>query len=272
MASRGIGIGRMLAAGRSLLGRGLIRAGWSIIDTSAAQKSNPWVQLPFDVETLALWNQVRSRTMTSIERVDALRFAVEYVHENSIPGAIVECGVWRGGSMMAVALTLRRLGGRRKLWLYDTYCGMTAPGTEDVDFQGRAAVELISGDSPQAVLIRAESSLEEVQGAMAQTGYPMEEITFVVGPVEKTIPRQVPETIALLRLDTDWFESTRHELVYLWPRLSQGGVLIIDDYGDWAGAKRAVDEYFASLSLRPLLQRIDATGRLTIKTAVASRT
>jgi hypothetical protein len=75
----------------------------------------------------------------------------------------------------------------------------------------------------------------------------------------------LPEQIAVLRLDTDFYESTRHELRHLYPRLVHGGVLIIDDYGHWAGARKAVDEYIAEEGIRLLLNRIDYTGRIAIK-------
>ena len=87
-----------------------------------------------------------------------------------------------------------------------------------------------------------------------------ERIHFVEGKVEDTIPAHAPERIALLRLDTDWYESTRHELEHLYPRLSRGGVLIIDDYGHWQGARQAVDEYFGDAHAA-LLNRIDYTAR-----------
>jgi hypothetical protein len=248
---------------REFLGHALRRAA-KIVAGNALETASQ-VQYPFDPETRNLWNQVRSRTMTSIERVDALRASVEYIHANSIPGDIVECGVWRGGSVMAVALTLLRLGACRRLWLYDTFSGMTSPGGEDIDFQGRAAKHLLAKEDPDSSVIWAKSSLAEVQAALAETGYPAQQIEFVVGPVEDTIPLRMPESIALLRLDTDWFESTSHELLHLWPRIAERGVLIIDDYGYWAGAKKAVDEYFFQAGLRPLLHRIDGTGRLVIK-------
>jgi hypothetical protein len=203
--------------------------------------------------------------MTNLERVDALRRAVEYVWANSIPGAMVECGVWRGGSMMAIALTLLRLGEIRKLWLYDTFYGMTPPGPHDTDFAKTAAADLMTYQDPETSLIWAKSSLEEVQSGMTETGYPLEQIEYVVGAVENTIPGFAPDTIALLRLDTDWFESTYHELKHFWPRLAKNGILIIDDYGDWAGAKKAVDQYFNEIGLSPYLHRIDGTALLVIK-------
>jgi len=87
---------------------------------------------------------------------------------------------------------------------------------------------------------------------------------FIKGRVEETIPNAAPEQIALLRLDTDWYESTRHELIHLFPRLTHGGVLIIDDYGYWQGARKAVDEYIEENKLSILLARIDSTARMAV--------
>jgi O-methyltransferase len=86
-----------------------------------------------------------------------------------------------------------------------------------------------------------------------------------MGKVEDTFPKDTPDKIAILRLDTDWYESTRHELIHLYPKLSIGGVLIIDDYGHWEGARKAVDEYINDNTLRILLNRIDYTGRIAVK-------
>jgi hypothetical protein len=100
---------------------------------------------------------------------------------------------------------------------------------------------------------------------MAMTNYPQDKLNYVVGKVEDTIPETLPRKIALLRLDTDWYESTLHELNHLYPLLTEGGVLIIDDYGHWQGAKKAVDEYIEKNKLKILLNRIDYTGRIAIK-------
>jgi O-methyltransferase len=107
---------------------------------------------------------------------------------------------------------------------------------------------------------------EEVRRNLLSTGLDRDRLHLVKGPVEDTIPGQAPDSIALLRLDTDWYRSTLHELTQLWPRLAQGGVLIIDDYGYWDGARRAVDEFFGAMGAPPMLSRIDSTGRLAIKT------
>ena len=82
--------------------------------------------------------------------------------------------------------------------------------------------------------------------------------------VEETIPDGAPEQIALCRLDTDWYESTIHEMEHLYPRMTPGGVLLIDDYGHFMGCKRAVDEYIEKNQRALLLNRIDFTGRLIV--------
>jgi O-methyltransferase len=205
--------------------------------------------------------------MTSPERLHALIEAVRYVVGSAIPGSIVECGVWRGGSMMAAALTLRELNQtNRHLYLFDTFEGMPRPLAVDTSFRGEQATDIFEAlktgeDSSEYCRAR----LEEVQAAIASTGYPSTHIHLLKGKVEATLPTNAPDSIALLRLDTDWYESTSHELEHLFPRLSHGGVLIVDDYGHWAGCKRAVDEYFDKNRASLFLARIDYTGRIGIK-------
>jgi hypothetical protein len=211
---------------------------------------------------------VQPYTLTTPERIIALTRAVEYVVEREIAGDIVECGVWKGGSMMAAALTLQRLGDlERSLYLFDTYEGMSAPTDEDVaSFDGRSAAQLMAGSDTDASAAWWAASLQEVKSNLDSTGFPGSRAHFIKGMVEDTIPEAAPRSISLLRLDTDWYESTRHELLHLYPRLSPSGVLIIDDYGFWKGSRKATDEYFSGKVGRPLLQRIDSTGRLAIKT------
>jgi hypothetical protein len=188
------------------------------------------------------------------------------VEQRGIEGAIVECGVWRGGSMMAAALSLSRLRGRRDLYLFDTFAGMTAPEEGDVDWEGRPARPMLDADvSGQGV--RAVAHLEEVRRNLGATGYPAERVHYVVGDVVDTLPALAPERIALLRLDTDWFASTYHELAHLYPRLTPGGILIVDDYGHWQGARWAVDRYLSERGVSAKLHPIDYTGRLLIKEA-----
>lgn len=206
--------------------------------------------------------------MTSIERMYALYKATEYIVSNQVPGEVVECGVWKGGSSMMCALTLLRGGDvGRKIFLYDTYAGMPEPGDLDVRHDGVPARAKWRKSHRDDHNVWAYSPLEEVRQNMQSTGYPQDRVVFVPGRVEETIPGVAPDNVSLLRLDTDWYESTHHELVHLYPRLSMGGVLLLDDYGHWRGARQAADEYFNEAGHFPLLNRIDYTGRIAIRTS-----
>ncbi|MGL4879530.1 MAG: TylF/MycF/NovP-related O-methyltransferase [Waterburya sp.] len=227
------------------------------------------VKYPFDFSerNIEICNAVKPYTMTTPERVNALINAVDYLVANKIDGAMVECGVWKGGSTMAMMLALKKLQNETKdFYLYDTFSGMTAPGDVDVSYQGNKAYEefskfQVSEDTSDWCF----SSLEEVKQNVFSTGYQQDKIHFIKGKVENTIPENLPDKIALLRLDTDWYESTKHELTHLFPLIQPNGVLIIDDYGYWQGARKAVDEYIADNNICILLNRIDYTGRIGIK-------
>jgi O-methyltransferase len=209
---------------------------------------------------------VRPFTMTSIERIAALIEATRYVASNGIEGAIVECGVWRGGSTMAALLTLKGLSHTdRDVYLYDTFSGMSEPTDRDVSCQGVPAAEELN-KSERGTGIWCYATLEDVRANVFSTGYPEQRIHFIRGKVEDTIPATLPGSIALLRLDTDWYESTRHELEHLFPLLHPKGVLIVDDYGHWEGARKAIDEFFQSRRGQYFFHRIDYTGRLIMRT------
>lgn len=206
-------------------------------------------------------------TLTSAERMYGLYKAVVYVVQNKIPGCFVECGAWRGGSAMMMAQTLLHLGVTdRKIYLYDTYEGMAPPTDEDKDIRGGKAADLMKEQSIEvAASVWCYASLDDVRANMALTQYPAQQIVYVKGMVEETIPAQSPrEGIAVLRLDTDWYASTLHELQHLYPQLIPEGVLVIDDYGHWQGCRKAVDEYFAGKKI--LLNRVDYTGVVAVKT------
>ena len=223
----------------------------------------PPLPADYDDATVATIRRVRRHTMTSPARLAALVQGVEHVTANRIPGAIVECGVWKGGSMMAVALTLLRLGDTsRELVLFDTFSGMTEPTPEDANspYDGYSLYGMWKRRTNWSGV-----PADEVREAMATTGYPMERVRLVEGPVEETLPAAAPERIALLRLDTDWYASTRAEMEHLYPRLERGGVLVIDDYGHYAGARQAVDEALRARDEHLLLHRIDYTGRMAIR-------
>ena len=219
-------------------------------------------------EFLDIYNFCKPYTMTSIERMYALYKGVEYVIKNNIQGDFVECGVWKGGSSMLIAKTLLKFGVTdRTIWLYDTYEGMSEPTENDKDIFGTSANTLLKKASKNdQASVWCYSSLDEVKSNLATTLYPGNQIKFIQGKVEDTIPNHIPGgSIALLRLDTDWYESTKHELIHLFPLLAKTGVLIIDDYGHWAGSKKAVDEYIDQNKISLFLSKIDYSGRIGIK-------
>jgi hypothetical protein len=218
-------------------------------------------------QNLTIIQKVRPYTMTSPLRLNTLIDAVRYLETNNIAGAMVECGVWRGGSMMAVIETLKQLNQtQRELYLFDTFEGMPEPEAQDTSPFHRSTEEIFHQTKrPEGGSNWCYSSLEATQQNVLSTGYDPAKIHFIKGKVEDTLPQQEPSMIALLRLDTDFYSSTRHELIHLFPRLVSGGVLILDDYGHWEGQKLAVEEYFHENKIPMLLNRIDYTGRVGIK-------
>jgi hypothetical protein len=225
-------------------------AGYDIILTTPPDMEEPF---------LTMYNDCKNYTATSIERMFSMYKAARYIVETSVPGDIVECGVWKGGSSMMCASTLVLMKDtERKLFLYDTYAGMTSPTDKDVDYKGNKADR--SQLNKWCVV-----PVADVKKAMLLTRYPPDNIWFVEGKVEDTIPGVIPDRIAVLRLDTDFYESTYHELKWLFPKLVPGGVLIVDDYGHFRGVREAVDKYLADNKIRILLDRIDYTGRIGIK-------
>lgn len=243
------------------------KAGYKISKLDGGSDSHNSFPSDFEEKNIAVINLVKEYTMTSPERLNSLINSVHYIFNNRVDGAIVECGVWKGGSMMAVAKTLRGLSDiQRDLYLFDTFEGMSPPTDKDVaHFNVDAQTLLDSEDKGKREAYVCYASLEEVKANLYSIGYPQNRLKFVQGKVEDTLPNQAPERIALLRLDTDWYESTRHELEHLFPRLVPGGVIIIDDYGYWKGCKQATDEYIQNNKIPLLLNRIDSTGRIGIK-------
>ncbi len=231
-----------------------------------AAKPKPQKRKParYDDEAEAIMARVRPRTMTGREKLYGLISAARYVNLHNVPGDIVECGVWRGGSMQAAALALAASGDTsRQLHLFDTFEGMTEPSELDVRYDGATAAALLEAGT-RTQRIWAIADLEDVQAGMAEVDYPQDHIHYHRGRVEETVPGEAPGQIAILRLDTDWYESTRHELEHLYDRLSPGGVLIIDDYAYFQGSKIATDEFLERTKERLLMIPINS-GRIAVK-------
>ncbi|NUM88489.1 MAG: class I SAM-dependent methyltransferase [Bdellovibrionales bacterium] len=247
---RGAGYHKMVV---SFADRFAARFGYRLVEA----RDYPYVD-DMPPEFHAIDRRVSPFTQTSVQRRAALYESLQYVLREGIPGDFVECGVWRGGSAMLAAMAMRHAGHlNRKIYLYDTYAGMPEPGSRDVDLHGEPArAKWEEGGWNHA-------DLDDVRRNLARTRYPQENLVFAPGMVEETIPGVAPDTISVLRLDTDFYASTLHELRHLYPRLSPGGVLLIDDYGHFRGAKAAVDEYFSGRP--PYMHRVDYTARLIVK-------
>jgi O-methyltransferase len=247
--------------------------GYDLVRWHPSSELSPELDRPLpdmDDATAATWAAVRPYTLTSAERVAVLCDSVRYVERACVPGAYVECGVWRGGSVLAMIRTLLDIGVRdREFYLYDTFTAMPEPDPVDVDCYGSSAADQQEwlrqgGAIPEN---HAYLPFDAVRALIDSTGYPMDRVHFIKGLVEETIPARSPDEIALLRLDTDYYKSTKHELDHLSPRLAPGGVLIVDDYGHWEGSRLATDEHVQQLGERGVhlfLQRIDYSGRLAV--------
>lgn len=220
-----------------------------------------------DKEFQYVYSFCQDYTMTSIEDMYALYNAVRYIVRNNVEGDFVECGVWRGGSAMLIAMCLGMKNvNDRKIFLYDTFSGMTKPGEYDVDLLGNKAINRFQKESTgRNTSSWSNASCAEVKDNICKTNFPIENVVFVEGEVENTIPGIVPKQISLLRLDTDWYKSTKHELTHLYPLLSNNGVLILDDHGHWLGARQAALEYFEKNVDPILLNKINYSTRIGVK-------
>ena len=202
-------------------------------------------------------------SMASWERLYANINSIKYLVNSQIEGAIVECGVWRGGSMLTMLETLKQYSViNRDIYLYDTFTGMSTPSKEDGIFAHEKFKELQTGEDKSNWCC---ADLNDVKSTINLSEYPNEKLHYVKGKIEDTVPGTIPDEISLLRLDMDWYSPTIHALTYLYPKVQSGGVIILDDYGHWDGCKQAVDRFVEENDVNLLLNRIDYTGRIAIK-------
>ena len=223
-------------------------------------------------EHLKIMNICSKYTMTPRSCQWALIQSVEWIANNEIEGDIVECGVWKGGNLILCGLMLKMLHFDRLVWGYDTFTGMSKPTEHDYKIY-----DLKLGNHS---LVKEKWLANQKAGGVTGWNYEARDkvsdnfskevgtdnLRLVAGKVEDTlvVEDNLPEKISILRLDTDWYESTKMELEVLFPRLEKGGVLIIDDYGCYAGSKKAVDEFFKNFGF-VWLHRVDYSCRLYIK-------
>jgi len=207
----------------------------------------------------------RRYSKASTERLVAMQNSLRRLDAAGIAGDVVECGVWKGGHIILARL----VSPQRRCWLFDTFSGMTEPTSIDINRGGRSALEIYRRKIENGFNWN-ECGAQEVRANLEAEGvHDKDLVRFVIGDVCQTLyqPGNVPDQIALLRLDTDWFESTKAELEVLWPRLVKGGTIIIDDFGHWMGARQAVQDYFKKHvpNYARKLHSIDYTACMMVK-------
>ena len=195
----------------------------------------PWVQFTTDClnerEFVRAWNAVRPYTMVSYPRLRSLYYGLTDVILRGIPGDIVECGTARGGSAALMALLLAELASNRRLWAFDTFEGIPAPTLDDPDYEvAKAFTGHFRGDLEGVKELFQKLQIEQM-------------VQFVKGRFQDTLPSAEVGSIALLHLDGDWYESTKCCFEHLYDKVSPGGFIQIDDWGYWAGARKATTDF-----------------------------
>ncbi len=211
-------------------------------------------------------------SMTSLLRRWALINSIKHVKNKNIEGDFVECGVWKGGNLIIFNNLINKYKLNKKIFAYDTYTGMSEPTVFDkniLNVDAKKEWEINKKTDNINLSFNCYSSLDEVKNNIKKNSYnenSLENLNFIKGKVEETLQSKenLPEKISILRLDTDWYESTKVELEVLYPRLVKNGILIIDDYGHWKGARKAVDEYFKDKKI--VKHYIDFSCRMIINT------
>jgi O-methyltransferase len=252
---------------KNIVRRALNKLGYEIRSKSNAHSDSLIMQELNDAEReIVKYVMSENLTMVSLERLISTVMACKHALDQDVEGDFVECGVWRGGNALAAAEIFKLYKSNKSVWLFDTFKGMTSPTDEDVSSSnGKKAMSKFLADQKESHNEWCYASIEDVRRNFANRGL-MSNIFFVEGDVCKTLQMQMlPIKICVLRLDTDWYESTKKELEIFYPKLSINGCLIIDDYGHWSGAKKATEEYFGGEHNRPFFHNTDYTGRIAIK-------
>lgn len=252
---------------KNITHKAFLKLGYEVRRTDYAYRNLP-VELSDEDKCNIRYIVDHQLTMTSVQRLVNTLKTCKYVVANNIPGDFVECGVWRGGHAILAKRVFEGLGSDRKVWMFDTFEGMTAPTTLDIKINAKQDASVKYNQSLKDDHCDwAYASFHEVKDNCQKSGIDMAGLEFVQGDVCQTLKNEerLPDQICALRLDTDWYESTKMELEVLYPRISSLGALIIDDYGEWHGARKAVDEYFSKKDYKPLFNRIDQTGVASLK-------
>jgi O-methyltransferase len=258
----------LLDVSRAMLSAWALRRGWRPPHSAPIED---YIRAPFgyddEAEVRKVLPLVRNYTMVSFERLATLWLQVQYLDHHNVSGAFVECGVWRGGAVALMALAhLHSVSSAwRQMHLFDSWQGLPEP---DADLDGKSAVEYAGGARNGALrsVDRCVASLEETRDLLeSKVLYPSSLIHYHAGWFQETVPHTEVGEIALLRLDGDWYESTRICLEHLYTNVVSGGVVVLDDYGLWAGCRRATDEFLVRQPHPIMLHHIDYSGRYFLK-------
>jgi len=203
-----------------------------------------WRAARESVRRLRLFRRVRSHTLVSRAKLNRLCTLVATLEREAVPGAIVECGVFKGG---AAALMAHESAGRREVLLFDSFEGLPPPGQHD---GSQAHTEFRPG--------WCASTEDDVREIFRRLGCLTPGVRLVKGWFDQTFPTVPALPVALLHIDADWYESVRTCLDTWFDRIVPGGYLVLDDYGRWEGCTRAADEF---LGARGLAGRLERTGQ-----------
>lgn len=232
----------------------------------------PSIPIELNVEENRIVNYVRvnNLSMCSTNNLFTTAIAAKYIAQNNIVGDFVECGVFRGGNAIIAAKIFKLYKSENKVYLFDTFTGMSEPGKYDVKTSTKSPAQnkyLVT--KKEDYTNWAYASIEEVRESFKKLSLLDSKVIFVKGKVEETLiqANQLPNAISFLRLDTDWYESTKKELEVLYEKLILGGILVIDDYANWNGVRKAVDEFFKELAPPMFFTLIDKGARIGIKIA-----
>ncbi len=202
--------------------------------------------------------QAPAVSMLPLARMNNLEHCVRSVIKDAVPGDLIETGVWRGGAVIFMRGLLKALGEEdRAVWAADSFEGLPEPDAKTFPLEAKA----FHGAVMTKAMDRLQATLEEVQANFSAYGLLDDQVKFLKGWFKDTLPSAPIERLAVMRLDGDFYESTRDALTNLYDKLSPGGYCIIDDYGEdgWTYCKRAVDEFRAERGITAPLIRVDVS-------------
>lgn len=193
-----------------------------------------------------------AHTMVGIKRLDNLHYCIEDILRNNVPGDLIETGVWRGGTTIFMRAVLKAYGiMNRCVWVADSFEGLPPPNAD--------AYPLDAGDRLHEYAELAVS-LAEVKSNFKRYGLLDDKVRFLKGWFRESLPTAPIDQLAVLRLDGDMYESTRDALVHLYPKVSVGGYVIVDDYGAISACRHAVHDYRHAERIDEEIHPIDWTG------------